>query len=99
MGQAHAVGNMGLDDPGALVWSQLVVDIPDPQLILDEAVRIRRLADIVVESTYLRHQRVGTDVLGCTLDHAAQDEAVIVRTGRPDTQATQKRLAGLSQLE
>ena len=79
VGQVDAVDDVLLEDPGADLRVELVVDVLAAGLVLDERERVRELADVVVVGGHAGHQRVGADRLGGALGEVADHQRVVVR--------------------
>ena len=99
VGEVDAVDHVLLEDLGADLRVELVVDVVATGLVLDERERVRELADVVVVGRHAGHQRVGADRLGRALGQVADHQRVVVRAGRLDQQPAQERLRRVGQLE
>ena len=99
VGEVDAVGDVLLEDLGAHLGIELVVDVLAAGLVLDERERVRELADVVVVGRDAGDERVGADRLGRALGQVADHQRVVVRARRLDEQPAQQRLRRVRQLE
>ena len=99
VGQVDAVDHVLLEDPGADLRVELVVDVVAAGLVLDERERVRELADVVVVRRHAGHQRIGADRLGGALGEVADHQRVVVRARRLDQEPAQQRLRRVRELE
>ena len=90
---------MLLEDPGAHLRIELVVDILAAGLILDECQRVRKLADVVVIGCDTSDERVGADGLRGPFRQVPDHERVVVGAWGFDEQAAQERLRWIGQFQ
>ena len=86
------------DNRRALLRFQRIVDIYAFQLVLDEHLRIARLAHVVVIRRNSYEQRVSADLLRGMFGELADDETVMIRAGRIAQKFLQERMRGPRQI-
>ncbi len=99
VGDVDPVGHVRLEDLGAHVGVELVVDVARAGLVLDEGAGVGQLADVVVVGSHARHERVGADRLGGPLGQVADHQGVVVGPRRLEEEPAQEGLRRVGQLE